>query len=230
MTRTLFVTGTDTGVGKTRVACGLLRAFAARDARVAGMKPVAAGTIDTPEGPRNADALALIAAAPAGMPYATVNPFVFSPAIAPHLAATEAGVQIDIGRILRCHAELATGRDVVVVEGAGGLLVPLDDRHSFADLAGALGGPVLLVVGLRLGCLNHALLTAEALRTRGLRLAGWVGTALDPGFERPHANIATLRQYITAPYWGTVRYRPEVDSRLDALDLDPAAIDAFLTY
>jgi len=228
MSRALFVTGTDTGIGKTRVACALLRAFAARGARVAGMKPVAAGAVDTPEGPRNADALALMAAASGRVPYGIVNPFVFTPSIAPHLAAAEAGVRIDLDHIARCHAELAARHDVVIVEGAGGLLVPLDERRSFADLARALGAPVLLVVGLRLGCLNHALLSAEAIAARGLRLAGWVGTALDPGFERPDANVATLRERIAAPCWGTLGHRPETEARSDVIDLDPRAIDAFL--
>lgn len=228
MSRTLFVTGTDTGIGKTRVACALLRAFATRGVRVAGMKPVAAGATRTPEGPRNADALALMASSSGPVAYGVVNPFVFTPPIAPHLAAAEARVRIDLGHIGRCHAELAARHDVVIVEGAGGLLVPLDERHSFADLARMLGAPVLLVVGMRLGCLNHALLTAEAIERRGLPFAGWVGTALDPDFERPDANTAVLRERMIAPCWGTLAHRPDGAAACDAKDLDAGMIDAFL--
>jgi dethiobiotin synthetase len=222
--RTLFVTGTDTGVGKTRVACALLAAFAARGLRVAGMKPVAAGAMETPEGLRNEDAVALISASTGRPPYPTVNPYVFAAPVAPHIAAADAGVAISIETITACHAELATGNDIVIVEGAGGLLVPLGESNTFADLALRLEAPVILVVGLRLGCLNHALLTVEALANRGLRLAGWIGSALDPDFARSDENRAYLRRHISAPCWGTLPHRPRADARTDAADLDPASI------
>jgi len=225
--RTLFVTGTDTGVGKTRVACALLAAFAARGLRVAGMKPVAAGAMETPEGLRNDDAIALISASTGRPPYPTVNPCVFAAPVAPHIAAADAGVPISIETIATCHAELAADNDFVIVEGAGGLLVPLGDSSTFADLARRLDAPVILVVGLRLGCLNHALLTVEALANRGLQLAGWIGSALDPGFARRDANLAYLRRHIDARCWGTLRHRPQADAGADAADLDPAAIDRF---
>lgn len=225
--RTLFVTGTDTGAGKTRVACALLAAFAARGLRVAGMKPVAAGTMATPEGLRNEDALALIAASTGRPPYRTVNPYLFTAPIAPHIAAADAGVPIRIETIADCHAQLAADHDIVVVEGAGGLLVPLDESDTFADLARRLDAPVMLVVGLRLGCLNHTLLTVEALATRGLHLAGWTGSAVDPDFARSDENLACLQRRIDAPCWGTLRHRPRADARTDAADLDPSLLDRF---
>jgi len=225
--RTLFVTGTDTGAGKTRVACALLAAFAARGLRVAGMKPVAAGAMVTPEGLRNDDAIALIAASTRRLPYRTVNPCLYAAPIAPHIAAADSGVPISIETIAACHAELAADHDVVVVEGAGGLLVPLDESNTIADLARRLNAPVVLVVGLRLGCLNHALLTAEAIANRGLHLAGWTGSAVDPGFARCDENLACLQQRIDAPCWGILRHRPRADARTDAADLDPCLIHRF---
>jgi len=204
MTRRYFVTGTDTGVGKTLVTAALLRRLRESGVSVAGMKPVAAGVIAGPDGPANADALLLQAESSLRHPYATVNPWLFEPAIAPHIAAAEAGVVIDTGRIADALAMLAAAAEVVLAEGAGGFLVPLDARRSFADLPALLGMEVVLVVGLRLGCLNHALLTMEAIRARGLTLAGWAGNCIDPGFARRDANIATLTQSIAAPCLGVV--------------------------
>jgi dethiobiotin synthetase len=221
------VTGTDTGVGKTRVACSLIRAFAARGLRVAGMKPIAAGMVDTPGGPRNDDALALLAASTSSPPYPIVNPYLFTAPIAPHIAAAEAGVAVSLHHIVDCHAELAASHDLVVVEGAGGLLVPIDGQLNFADLARDLGAGILLVVGLRLGCLNHALLTAEAIAARRLPLVGWAGSTLDPGFDRIAANLATLRACIDAPCWGTLGHRPDPDVRIDAQDFDSGQIERF---
>ncbi len=175
------------------------------------MKPVAAGSIAGPEGPANEDALLLQAESSVRHPYATVNPYLFEPAIAPHLAAAEAGIAIDTARIAAAHATLRAGADVVLAEGAGGFLVPLDGARSFADLPALLGMEVLLVVGLRLGCLNHALLTAEAVAQRGLKLAGWVGNAIDPGFARRDANVATLTARLPAPCLGIVPWMQTPD-------------------
>ena len=219
MSRSLFVTGTDTGVGKTLVTAALLRRLRESGVAVAGMKPVAAGCIAGPEGPANDDALLLQAESSIRHPYADVNPWLFEPPIAPHLAAAEAGVAIDTARIAAAHARIRAGAEVVLAEGAGGFLVPLDAARSFADLPALLGMEVLLVVGLRLGCLNHALLTAEAIAARGLTLAGWIGNAVDPGFARRDANLATLAARLPAPCLGVVPWmrRPDVGEAAAAL-------------
>lgn len=208
MSRSFFVTGTDTGVGKTLITAALLRRLRESGLAVAGMKPVAAGTVAGPEGPANADALLLQSEASVRHPYAIVNPWLFEPAIAPHIAAAEAGVVIDTDRIVQAHQTLCASADIVLAEGAGGFLVPLDARRSFADLPGLLGMEVLLVVGLRLGCLNHALLTFDAITARGLALAGWVGNCIDPGFARHDANVATLAAALNAPCLGIVPWLP----------------------
>jgi len=204
MARSLFVTGTDTGVGKTLVTAALLRRLRDDGALVAGMKPVAAGAMDGPEGRANADALLLQAESSVRHPYATVNPWLFEPAIAPHIAAAEAGQSIDTRRIAAAHERLCADAEVVLAEGAGGFLVPLDAGRSCAELPGLLGMEVLLVVGLRLGCLNHALLTAEAIAARGLAFSGWIGNCIDPHFPRREANIATLTARLPAPCLGIV--------------------------
>ena len=189
----LFVTGTDTGVGKTRISVALLHALSAHHARVVGMKPVAAG-VETINGVlSNEDVVALRAAST--------------------FAAARAGVKIDIAHIVACHRALAQRADAVVVEGAGGFLVPLSDLETGADLAQALALPVVLVVGLRLGCLNHALLTAEAIRARGLTLAGWVANHVDPAMLAQQDNLAFLRQKIQAPLLAIVPYQPVFDPR-----------------
>ena len=209
--RAFFVTGTDTGVGKTLVTAALLRRLRDAGVRVAGMKPIAAGAMDGPEGRANEDALLLQAESSARHPYALVNPCLYEPAIAPHIAAAESGVAIDTGRIAGAFAALAAAADVVLAEGAGGFLVPLDERRSCAELPGLLGMEVILVVGLRLGCLNHALLTAEAIGARGLALAGWVGNCVAPEFARREANVATLAARLPAPCLGVVPWLPEKD-------------------
>lgn len=203
-----FITGTDTDVGKTVVASLIVRSLVATGARVAVMKPVAAGSFMTAQGPRNADALTLIAASNVVMPYATVNPYCLAAAASPHLAACEAGVNIELPRIQESFAALQQAADYVVVEGAGGWLAPLNDREFVADLAAALPLPVLLVVGLRLGCLNHALLTVAAMRQRGLDLAGWIANRIDPGFPRIAENLVTLQQHIGMPPIALVDHDP----------------------
>ena len=209
MPRSFFVTGTDTGVGKTLVTAALLRRLRNAGVAVAGMKPVAAGAADGPEGRANADALLLQAESSVRHPYATVNPWLFEPAIAPHIAAAEAGLSIDTGRIVAAHERLRAGAEVVLAEGAGGFLVPLDAKRSCAELPGLLGMEVLLIVGLRLGCLNHALLTAEAIAARGLAFSGWVGNSIDADFPRRDANLATLTARLAAPCLGIVPWMTE---------------------
>jgi dethiobiotin synthetase len=202
MTRGVFVTGTDTGVGKTLVACATLRACVAARRRAVGMKPVASGC--DPGASGREDVAALSIAGNVDAPASARNPYAFAPAIAPHLAATAAGVAIDLGRIHEAYAELAARADCVVVEGAGGALVPLDARRDMLDIARALGLPVVLVVGMRLGCLNHALLSAQAIRARGLSFRGWVANCIDPRFEPLAECIVTLEARLPAPRLATI--------------------------
>lgn len=208
MTRAWFITGTDTGVGKTRVAGALCRGLAARGTRVAGMKPVASGCTLTPEGLRNDDALTLLAAMNVRARYSDVNPYAFAPAIAPHIAAREAGVDIDFAVLDRAYERLRMQSQALIVEGAGGWLAPLDSSRAFADLAVHWHLDVVMVVGMRLGCLNHALLTAEAIERRGLRLCGWVANAIDPAVLRLTENISSLESRISAPCLGILPFEP----------------------
>lgn len=203
MTRTVFITGTDTEIGKTHVACGLVRSARENGLRVAVFKPVAAGCETTPDGLRNADALALMQAADSRDAYELVNPYAFEQAIAPHLAATSAGVVIDIERIMDCYQQLAQNADLVVIEGAGGWAVPLGEGLAFPDLVERGQWPVLLVVGMRLGCLNHALLSAESILRRADML-GWVANCLPPEQPWLQQNIETLRARMPAPGLGSV--------------------------
>lgn len=195
--RGLFVTGTDTGVGKTFVAVAVVTSLAASGYRVAAMKPVAAGI--APGEVVNADVAALAAAANVAAAPGDVNPYAFADAVAPHIAAERAGVAIDVGHCAAAYRRLAAGADAVVVEGAGGALVPLGPGTDMLDLAVALGLPMLLVVGLRLGCINHALLTALAVRARGLDLAGWVANRIDPTMAAADANVHALESRLGAP-------------------------------
>ena len=214
-----FVTGTDTGVGKTFVSCALLHALARRHPRVVGMKPVAAGLVQTPDGWDSEDAIALRAASTVRVPPALDNPVRLPDPLSPHLAAERAGTRIDIPHLVACQRELAQHADAMVVEGAGGFLVPLSPEHTGAGLAQALGLPVLLVVGLRLGCLNHALLSAEAIRARGLTLAGWVANRIDPGMAAADDNIAFLRQRLGAPLLADIAHRAAPDFRTVHIEL-----------
>jgi dethiobiotin synthetase len=199
-----FITGTDTGVGKTLVAVALTRAFAARGLRTAVMKPVAAGVIETPDGPRNDDALELLGAASVPAPYEDVNPWLLSTPASPHLAARADGVTVTHERILAAQRRLALASDVLVVEGAGGWLAPISATETMADVAEKLALPVILVVGLRLGCLNHALLTRDAIRSRGLRFAGWVANRMQTEMPLVRENTETLTQRFGKAPLGTV--------------------------
>ena len=212
-TLSLFVTGTDTGVGKTRVSAALLQALSAHHTRVVGMKPVAAGTERINGVLANEDVVALRAASTCAVPPELDNPVLLPDPVSPHIAAARAGVKIDIAHLVACHRALTQLADAVVVEGAGGFLVPLSELETGADLAQALALPVVLVVGLRLGCLNHALLTLEAIQARGLTLAGWVANHVDPAMLAQQDNLAFLRQKIQAPLLATVPYQPVLDAR-----------------
>jgi dethiobiotin synthetase len=209
--RGYFVAGTDTGVGKTLATCALLERARAAGRRAAGMKPVAAGCEDTPAGLRNEDALALQRHAGVQADYPTVNPLALREPLSPHIAAARAGVEVDLAPVLAAFARLAAGADVVFVEGAGGWLAPLSRTLAMDDLARRLGLPVILVVGLRLGCLNHAQLTARAIAADGLRLAGWIGNAIDPGMAARDENLETLRHRLPAPCLGVLPWAPGAD-------------------
>lgn len=201
-----FVTGTDTGVGKTWASCALLRALAAQGRTTLGLKPVASGCEQTADGLRNADALALMQASTVSLSYAQVNPFAYAPALAPHLAAAQEGKRLRVQQIagLVRGAIMQARADVTLVEGAGGWRVPLNDAETLADLPRELALPVILVVGLRLGCINHALLTAEAIARDGVRLAGWIANTIDPAMPAQVENVATLRAHIGAPLLGVL--------------------------
>jgi dethiobiotin synthetase len=198
----LFVAGTDTGVGKTLVAAALLRRFSALNLRAAGMKPIAAGC----EQGRNGDVEALLAAGMDGLDRTLVCPYLFEPPIAPHIAAAEAGVKIDLSVIEHAFNTLSNLADIVVVEGVGGFRVPLDERQDAGAIPKRLGLPVIVVVGLRLGCLNHALLTQEAIEAEGLALAGWVANRIDPAMARAGENIEALRRRLRAPLLAEVPF------------------------
>ena len=206
--RGLFVTGTDTGVGKTRVAVALIHALRAQGLRVAAMKPVAAGHA---AGKLNEDVVALLQAANIDADVCDVNPYAFAEPIAPHIAAELAGVRIELDVVAAAYSRLAAAADVVVVEGAGGWRVPLTEHEDTADLAQRLGLPVVLVVGLRLGCLNHALLTAESVAHRRLPWAGWVGNHIEPAMPQAAENVAALHARLPGPCLGVQSFLgPEV--------------------
>lgn len=204
--RGVFIAGTDTGVGKTHVAAAIVRALARSGRRVTGMKPVAAGADPTPEGLRNADAVALVAAGNVSAPYVLSNPYCLPVPASPHIAAEKAGICIECTQIVQSYGELAARSDVVIVEGAGGWLAPIGPAETMEDVAAALGLPVILVVGLRLGCLNHALLTARAIESRGLPFAGWVANAVELAFEHAAANVAALERRLRAPLLDSVAF------------------------
>jgi dethiobiotin synthetase len=196
-----FVTGTDTEVGKTFATCALLLSMRKRGYRALGMKPLAAG-VDAKG--RNEDVECLVAASGFSAPRELVNPYLFAPPIAPHIAASEAGVDIDIEHIAMACERLRGMADAVFVEGAGGFCVPLDRQRDLADLAVRLALPVILVVGMRLGCINHALLTVEAIAARGLALSGWIANRIDPEMSRYEENLASLSERIKAPLLGLI--------------------------
>ncbi|HEK1691971.1 TPA: dethiobiotin synthase [Pseudomonas putida] len=205
MSQAYFIAGTDTDVGKTTIAAGLLHAARLQGLSTLGAKPVASGCTVTTKGLRNADAQALIDESTLKLPYEAINPFAFEPAIAPHVAAREAGVTLEVPALLKAMRHvLDQGADFTLVEGAGGWRVPLSGHANLSDLAIALKLPVILVVGVRLGCINHALLSAEAIARDGLQLAGWVANVIDPRTSRLEENLASLAERLPAPCLGRV--------------------------
>ena len=219
----VFVTGTDTGIGKTVASCALLRALAARGLRAVGMKPVASGCERIGGEWRNGDALELIAASAVRAHYADHNPYALPAATAPQLAAREAGVCVALPRIVEAYACLLQVGEMVVVEGVGGWAAPLADGFEQAELAQAFALPVVLVVGLRLGCLSHARLSASAIEADGCRFAGWIGNTVDPDFERLDAYLGLLREALPAPCLGVLPHAPEApcDALAPHLDVAP---------
>lgn len=215
MSRGFFVTGTDTGVGKTVVACALLRAFAARGKSAVGMKPVAAGFADQADD----DVEQLIAASNIQAPRQLVNPYALPLPIAPHIAARHAGVEIDIETIAGAYRRLAALAEIVIIEGVGGFKVPLNERDDTTDLARRLALPVILVVGMRLGCLNHALLTADAIRASGLTLAGWVANQIDPAMQMFDANVQALEERLSGTRLATLAAQSAAQSAVVASGL-----------
>lgn len=209
--RSWFVTGTDTGVGKTVAATALVYRLRAAGQRTMGMKPVASGCERTPEGLRNEDALALQAASDPRPDYADVNPYALEIPTAPQLAARAMGVRVALPVLLAAHARLTARADAVVVEGAGGWLAPMDEGLDQSAFARAIAAPVLLVVGLRLGCLSHARLTARAIRDDGCAFAGWIGSSVDPDFAEREDYLAMLRDALPAPCLGVLPHAPGAD-------------------
>lgn len=221
-----FVTGTDTGVGKTLVSCALLHAFAAQGKRVVGFKPVAAGCDDDYH---NDDANQLRAASTVRATYGQINPYCFPHPIAPHLSARHAGSRIDFSRIFASYDELAGQSDEVIVEGVGGFCVPLNEKQDSVDLAKQLDIPVILVVGMRLGCLNHALLTLRAIADAQIECAGWIANVLDADMPALQENIDALRERIQAPLLGVIPFQSRPDARAAAAHLDVSSLVALET-
>lgn len=219
-----FITGTDTGVGKTLVACALLHHFQRQGRSCLGVKPVAAGGLETADGWTNEDVASLRRASTVAADPGQLCPYLLPEPVAPHLAAAKVGIDIDLATIGLRFRGLAQLADTVVVEGIGGFRVPLNRRHDTGDLAALLGLPVILVVGLRLGCLNHALLTAEAIASRGLRFAGWVANQIDPDIRDPKGNIEALTERLPCRLIASVPYDRALDARTIEFSLDVAKV------
>lgn len=221
MSACYFIAGTDTDIGKTTVAAGLLHAARLKRLSTLGAKPVASGCEVTADGLRNSDALALMAQSSIRLEYQAINPVAFEPAIAPHLAARETGVALTVEALLPPMRQiLAQGADFTLIEGAGGWRVPLSEQANLSDLAIALGLPVILVVGVRLGAINHAVLTAEAIARDGLQLAGWVANIVEPATSRLEENLASLALRLSAPCLGTVPYLSDASAHAVAAHLN----------
>ncbi|WP_259758932.1 dethiobiotin synthase [Pseudomonas sp. GCEP-101] len=226
MPHAYFITGTDTEIGKTTIAAGLLHAARLAGLSTAAAKPVASGCERSPDGLRNSDALALLGECSLPLAYEQVNPFAFEPAIAPHLAASEQGVKLTVEALQApVRSVLDLGADFTLVEGAGGWRVPLAGEENLSDLAIALQMPVILVVGVRLGCINHAVLSAEAIQRDGLPLAGWVANIVDPQTSRLEENLATLAERLPAPCVGRVPRLARATPAAVAAHLDLGILD-----
>ncbi len=210
MASSYFITGTDTNVGKTYIASALLKHFSTSGVSTVGMKPIASGCELNDAGELiNEDVVALKEASTVDAPLEVMNPYRFAPAIAPHIAAAQAGVTIEIAAIQNAYHQLVALADVVIVEGAGGFLVPINPSQTLADVAEAFALPIILVVGMRLGCINHALLTVQAIQARGLKLAGWVANEIQPEMPMFKENLDSLQQRIQAPCLSVLRYQEQ---------------------
>jgi dethiobiotin synthetase len=229
MSQSVFITGTDTGIGKTLVAASLLRALQTRGLRAIGMKPVASGCAMTPHGLRNDDAELLRTHGSGAPDYALVNPYALPEAIAPHLAAQHSGVIVELAPLREVYATLSTMSQCVVVEGVGGWSVPLSGTLMQADLVRALRLPVILVIGLRLGCINHALLSARAIAHDGCELVGWIGNQVDAAMLCLEENLSTLRERLPAPCLGVLPHARAPDPR-ELAPLLSGAIDAITSF
>lgn len=212
MERGFFITGTDTGVGKTWITVALLHLLQTKGREVVGMKPVASGCQQTSAGLRNSDALLLQQAASLQLPYELINPFAFQPPTAPHIAADEAGRLINFERIHQCYQTLLKQADYVLVEGVGGWSVPLAGQQKVSDLAISLNLPIILVVGLRLGCLNHALLTYQAIKLSGLNCLGWIANQVESDFDYIEEYMQSLQTELEVPCLGQVPFMKELDA------------------
>jgi dethiobiotin synthetase len=212
--RSFYVTGTDTGIGKTVASTALLHALRAKGLRAVGMKPVASGCVRTPAGWRNDDALALLEASDPRPDYVDLNPYALPQPLAPELAARDADVRIELDLIVRAFRRLQASADAVVMEGVGGWAAPLSATLDQADVARALRLPVVMVVGMRLGCLNHARLTERAIAEDGCELIGWIANHVDPQMERQDDNFELLRARLRAPCWGRLPYAREPDAEI----------------
>lgn len=219
-----FITGTDTGVGKTLVSSALVHHFAQSGWRAAGMKPVAAGCERMGADLLSEDVVSLRAASNVDLAPEVINPYAFEPPLAPHIAAEAEGVRIELNIVHDAFKKAADAVDILVVEGVGGFRVPLNDQEDTADLASRLGLPVILVVGMRLGCLSHALLTAESIAAHGLKLAGWVANCIDPAMAAQKENLSTLLERIPAPCLGIVPYQSRADCKTTATALYAAEL------
>ena len=217
--KSCYITGTDTGIGKSIASAALLHALRARGCRAVGMKPVASGCEMTADGWRNEDALALQQASDPVPEYGDVNPYALPHPLAPELAAADAGVAIELQPIVEAHARLAAIADAVVVEGVGGWAAPLTAGLDQLDVVRALKLPVVMVVGLRLGCINHARLTARAIVQDGATLAGWIANDIDPAMARSGDNFAILQRVLPAPCWGRLPHAAAPDAQAMARHL-----------
>jgi dethiobiotin synthetase len=218
VTSGLFITGTDTAIGKTTIALGLMSALQKTGLKVAAMKPVSAGCKVTEQGLRNEDAVLLMQQASVKLPYELVNPYAFEPAIAPHIAAAESSIDINIDHIQDCYQQIAKRADIVVIEGAGGWLVPINKTETMADVAMQLNVDIVTVVGIRLGCLNHALLTVNSINAGNFKHRGWIANHINDSTKRASENIETLRKRIAVPLLDEVQF-----GAIDAMNLDNSA-------
>ena len=215
-----FITGTDTDAGKTEIAAGIIYKLTQKGCSVAGMKPIASGCDETPNGLRNSDARKLIAAANTDLSYDLINQYTFKDPIAPHIAAEQSGAQIELAKIVENYQQIAQQTDVVVVEGVGGWTVPIDANHRMDDLAQELNLPVIMVVGVRLGCINHTLLTYEAILAKGLKVAGWVANYISPDDLCLQEQTQSIKDRLDAPLLGEVPYSVGINHEYVAQHLE----------